>query len=79
MEVIKLIKDLTHFPVPIGHCINWIENPGNIHTFAMQCPNCGHAFCLVNHKIEDGVVSPSVVCPYGCGYHVMMRISYGAD
>lgn len=74
MEVIKLIINLHHFPIPIGYCINWIHDPGRIKTYALQCPICKKAFSLANHTIVNGVVNPSVVCPFNCGYHVMMRI-----
>ena len=74
MYISTKILDLNHFPVPIGYCIDWIYN-GNKNTVAMQCPICSKAFCLANHIINnDGAVMPSVVCPYNCGFHVMMII-----
>jgi hypothetical protein len=72
---IQLVPDLNHFPVPVGYCINWIHGPERIQTYAMQCPTCSRAFCLVDHTIgNDGTVNPSVVCPANCGFHVMMVI-----
>ena len=59
---------------PKGTWIRWVYTKGN-HTAALCCPTCGHAFCLVGHRVNDqGDVSPSVVCPHGCGFHVMMRL-----
>lgn len=65
----------THFPVPIGNCIDWIHGSERKQTVALQCPTCSKAFCLANHTIDNsGIVSPSVVCPFECGFHVMMEI-----
>jgi DNA-directed RNA polymerase subunit RPC12/RpoP len=71
---IQLIENQNHFPVPIGFCINWIHF-GEKHTYALQCPTCSRAFCLAGHTIDnDGNISPSVVCPFNCGFHVFMKI-----
>lgn len=36
----------------------------------VACPRCGGSMQLRAHLIAaDGSVSPSVVCPYGCGWH----------
>jgi hypothetical protein len=71
---IKLLEKLNHFPVPPMCCIPWIDGPGDIHTVALPCPNCGRPFCLANHEIENGIVKPSVVCPFDCGFHDFLRI-----
>lgn len=35
----------------------------------LNCPTCGKTAGL-SHAIDvNGVVIPSVVCPYGCGFH----------
>lgn len=35
----------------------------------------GDWFGLATHSIaEDGIVSPSVVCPYGCGFHEFIKL-----
>lgn len=35
----------------------------------------GDWFGLATHSIdEDGTVSPSVVCPYGCGFHEFIKL-----
>jgi len=53
----------------------FVYNKTNKRTAAMTCPKCGHAFHLGNHTIsKDGVVSPSVVCPWKCGYHTMVKL-----
>jgi len=63
---------------PAGTWIRWHwpwPFPAGRPTAAMPCPKCNRAFCLAEHTIAgDGRVSPSVVCPHGCGYHVMMKL-----
>lgn len=75
---VALISTLSTFPVPIGYCINWIHNESATiakQTYALQCPTCSRAFCLADHAVDiNGNVSPSVVCPFNCGFHVFMRI-----
>lgn len=71
---ITLLPDLDHFPVPIGCCIHWIHGKEAKKTYALQCPTCSKAFCLAGHNISNGIVQPSVVCPFNCGFHVMMTI-----
>ena len=35
----------------------------------------GDWFGLASHKIsETGVITPSVVCPYGCGFHEFIKL-----
>lgn len=59
---------------PQGTWIRWLYMPGRV-TAALRCPTCGRVFCLVEHRIStDGRVSPSVVCPYGCGFHVFLQL-----
>lgn len=37
----------------------------------VRCPQCGRVFHLDEHTIASrGAVSPSVVCPFECGFHV---------
>lgn len=56
-----------------GQCINWTYMM-NTRTYAMKC-RCDKCFCLANHKVSsEGIVSPSVVCPFDCGFHEMIRI-----
>lgn len=73
--IITKISNQTNFPVPIGHCIDWIHGSEKILTVALQCPTCNKAFCLANHVIDnEGKVSPSVVCPFSCGFHEFVEI-----
>jgi hypothetical protein len=50
-------------------------NPQFKETAATCCPTCGRSFCLAAHSIDStGMCSPSVVCPWGCGFHVGLRL-----
>jgi hypothetical protein len=62
------------FPVPIGEYMDWIHGQEAKQTYALQCPKCFRAFCLANHTVTDGVVSPSVVCPFDCGFHEHLEL-----
>lgn len=44
----------------------------------VRCGACGTTLAL-NHKVDDGNVSPSIVCPIGgCNWHVFARLEgYG--
>jgi hypothetical protein len=38
------------------------------------CPKCGH-WARLNHEIaEDGTVTPSLICPYACGWHDWVKL-----
>ncbi len=44
-------------------------------TALIGCPKCGDAASLSQHIIaQDGLVTPSVVCPNGCGFHEYVRL-----
>jgi hypothetical protein len=45
-------------------------------TALFACPVCGNVFSLSGHNIAtDGIVSPSVVCPYPpCTFHEFIQI-----
>jgi hypothetical protein len=44
-------------------------------TIAFPCGGCDRLMCLPNHTISDeGRISPSVVCPHGCGWHVFLLL-----
>lgn len=59
---------------PAGTWIRWVHMADQA-TAAFRCPDCGRLFCLAKHRIaDDGRVSPSVVCPHGCGFHVGMTL-----
>lgn len=66
--------DSNHFPVPLGQYIDWIHGLEAIKTYALECPTCHRAFCLANHTVKEGIVSPSVVCPFNCGFHEMLEL-----
>lgn len=67
-------RAFTETSAPTGTYIRWLYLPGCC-TAALRCPGCGRLFCLAGHRIDErGQVSPSVVCPHGCGFHVMMKL-----
>lgn len=44
---------------------------------SMSCPGCGRIGVLEppDHTIApDGAVTPSLVCPYDCGFHEHVRL-----
>lgn len=42
---------------------------------AISCPTCSRAFSVLRHQIApDGTCSPSVVCPWQCGFHDWVRL-----
>lgn len=48
---------------------------GHRRTALLSCPRCGEVFSLTGHRIsEAGVVHPSVVCPFGCGFHDLLDL-----
>jgi hypothetical protein len=62
-----------------GHWKPWKApfwpGPAMKQTIAIACGGCGRAMCLPNHRIaEDGSITPSVVCPFGCGWHVFLLL-----
>ena len=41
----------------------------------VSCPKCGKGMSLSLHTIAaDGTVSPSLVCPYQCGFHDFVKL-----
>lgn len=36
----------------------------------LRCGECGKTSTLRHSIADDGTVSPSLVCPHGCGWHV---------
>ena len=39
------------------------------------CPGCGKIGSLTKHTIDpDGRVFPSLVCPFGCGFHEFVKL-----
>jgi len=61
-----------------------VKNPGQwrglkadgVRTAGLSCPDCGQVASLSHHKIDqDGIVTPSVVCPTeGCKFHEWIKL-----
>lgn len=64
--------------------------PGNVHQekgrwggwragtetrIMISCPQCGTVAGLDHDIASDGTVTPSVICPIGCGFHDHVRLS----
>lgn len=51
----------------------WSQHEGHV---LMSCPMCGKLGRLDDHKIaENGLVSPSVVCPVeSCSFHDTVKL-----
>ena len=44
-------------------------------TARIGCPTCGECPALGDHEIApDGTVTPSAVCPTGCGFHEHVKL-----
>lgn len=42
-------------------------------TARVSCPGCGREASLASHDINArGCVSPSMVCPWACGFHAFV-------
>lgn len=54
----------------------WVsEKWPHLQTALVGCPKCGEAGSLAQHKIaDDGMVTPSVVCPNDCGFHEYVKL-----
>lgn len=51
----------------------WLED-GTQRVVRLTCPN-GHYALLDDHEIAgDGSVTPSVLCPWHCGFHDTVRL-----
>ena len=53
-----------------------LQDPGGVkESAAVSCPKCGEVCSLTEHSVAaDGTVSPSLVCPFNCGYHAMVKL-----
>lgn len=41
----------------------------------LSCPGCGQTASMSDHSIaDDGTVTPSVVCPFECGFHDYVKL-----
>lgn len=53
----------------------WVELTGEAAAVWVACAECGVRGSLEDHTIApDGTVSPSLVCPGECGWHVFGRL-----
>jgi len=53
---------------------------GGQRSATVTCPVCGQTCTLIDHQIDpDGTVSPSLVCPYDCGFHEFIKLEGWAD
>lgn len=51
----------------------WIDGQGR--TALVSCGLCGRTLSLSEHEISpEGIVTPSVVCPFACGWHEMLTL-----
>lgn len=56
-------------------CYKRATSPGAV-TAWLYCPLCGRRMALgARHTVRpDGVITPSVVCPYDCGFHDFVQL-----
>ena len=46
----------------------------------LRCPGCGILAAMTRHDIAaDGAVTPSILCPESCGYHVHGKLDGWED
>lgn len=68
----KFIPEEIWDKIPAGHYRKVIVD-GKI-TAEVACGDCGESAYL-DHEISiDGIVTPSLVCPKECGWHVMGKL-----
>ena len=71
----KVFEKTTEFPPAKG---KWFLSPEFSDRASVGCPGCG---ALANvappvHAIDDdGKVTPSWTCPYGCGWHAVVSLA----
>lgn len=52
-----------------------VDNTGKRISASFTCPNCGELGSLSAHHIApDGTVTPSLICPYECGFHEHIKL-----
>lgn len=70
-----------------GTWFPWVFGPRAVRGAVIVCPSCGRGMSIggdgsfgSSHAIATGgSVSPSVVCPHGCGWHVFVRLEGWRD
>ena len=65
------------FKIPSGGPGSLVPNvwwkTGNL--LSVKCPDCGGVGILSHEVNSEGVVSPSLVCPYdGCSFHRFVKL-----
>ena len=69
-EIVGLRKVAAWAELDLGTWCNMHKGPPWV-----RCPECGVRGALTDHSIAaDGSISPSLVCPAGCGWHVFARL-----
>ena len=72
-EIVELAKAETFLKLGPGM---WIELSGEAAAVWVACGACGVRGSLEDHSIsDDGTISPSLVCPAECGWHVFARLA----
>ncbi len=52
-----------------GHWKVWLNK------VVISCPGCGVEGRIDHTVSEDGTVSPSLVCPFDCGFHEFVKLT----
>lgn len=72
MEIVELAKADNFLRLAPG---TWLKTGGEGASVWVACGGCGARGMLSDHAIaDDGTVSPSLVCPVECGWHVSGRL-----
>lgn len=68
----ELVKVETFLALGPG---TWVELKGDAAAVWVACAECGVRGSLEDHRIApDGTITPSLVCPVECGWHVFARL-----
>lgn len=56
----------------------WQRSDTGAPAYGVKCPNCGRVGTLSDHDVQVDAqgrptVSPSIICPRGCGFHGWLR------
>lgn len=70
MERVELAKAVRYLDLGPGM---WTPTPSDVSW--VRCGGCGERVRLTDHTVaSDGAVTPSLVCPVECGWHVQARL-----
>lgn len=58
--------------------VQWKRAETGEPAYGLRCPKCGRIGVLSQHDVRVDAqgrptVSPSMVCPHGCGFHAWLR------